>query len=98
MTEHNPDSENEPVPIGDIVDNPEEVIAFEGDSDREHFIAETDLRHEIMGLEEEALNLIAAYEAGDDIPDYELKISGLNQSLMSARAELNELRHKRPGN
>lgn len=81
-----------------IVEDVEALVDFDGDPVRNHFVAETDLRHEIMGLEEQAMDLIAAREAGQDIPDFDFRLSSLNQSLMSARAELSDLQFNRPGN
>jgi hypothetical protein len=91
------ESSSEPKPIGEILENPEDVIQFQGDPDREAATKEADLEDERQDLQQEAADLIEEIEAGRAGPDAESRLEQLKNDMVNTDADIFEARRKQGG-
>jgi hypothetical protein len=91
------ESNSEPKPIGEILENPEDVIQFQGDPDREAATKEADLEDERQDLQQEAADLIEEIEAGRAGPDAESRLEQLKNDMVNTDADIFEARRKQGG-
>jgi hypothetical protein len=91
------ESSSEPKPIGEILENPEEVIQFQGDPDREAATKVADLEDERQDLQKEADDLIKEVEAGRAGSDAENRLEQLKNDMVNTDADIFEARRKQGG-
>lgn len=88
--------EQEPMPIGDLVEDPSHVVGYEGDPERAYQARLTDLRNELKEYDEEVERLFEETRLHPEDTILRQKLEEAKQRTLATRADIIDHKAKYP--
>lgn len=94
---HVENHEQEPMPIGDLVEDPSYVVGYEDDPERAYQAQLTDLQNELTEYEEEVKKLFEEVQLDPEDAGLRQKLEEARQGTLAIRADIIEHKTKHSG-